>query len=338
MRRLLFFFILTVGIMPAFSQQEKEVQAFLEGVYNKVADIRAGHDGDYESLMERHCSHKFLEYYSEIRRWEEKRFECILHSGAGAYDIFIGCNDYFDSVRYSVGNVQKTADEKIYRATVTAHFFCDAYKEKEWETERSLLVVHEKGEWHIADFQSPGKESDLEIMKKELPQAIKAHISSDEARIALRLERAYKEVVEIVNGKRFDTSHLNKKYLTKEFNELIDEVNYWENKLGDMIVDHDCWIRMQDWDNINFNISNIIITSPGTAVADVTHTTIIGTKEYTGKTLLHLLKENGEWYIDDFADYAGDSKTLHKSDSNEMKEGILEAVESFDGVIDFLEF
>ena len=340
MKKIAFIVAFVFAALPTFSQEEKAVQAFLENIYNKVASISNNDNGDYEAVVEKHCSRKFRLYYGEVRRWEEKAGECMLHFGGGAYDLFIGCQDYFDGIRFSISNVKRTADDNLYTATVAAHFHCEAYKEKEWETQRTVYVTNEDGEWRIADFQSPGEASDLNFMIKELPRFIEAQIASDSAIIAARLEIIYNEVARIAHSSSPNTASLDNRYLSQQFKKLNSEIDYWETKLGEMIIDKNRWIRMQEWDRIEYSISDIKITSPSKAIADVTATYIMrtqaGGQKSIGKTQLNLVYENGDWFIDDFTDYY-DNNALYKwSDSDEYKQGILEAVKSLDGYTDYL--
>lgn len=326
--------------LPAFSQDEKAAQAFLESLYNKVASISNNDKGDYEAVVEKHCSRKFRLYYGEARRWEKKAGECMLHRNGGAYDLFIGCQDYFDGIKFSISNVKRTADDYLYTATVAAHFHCEAYKEKEWETQRTVYVTNEDGEWRIADFQSPGEASDLDFMIKELPRFIEAQIASDSAIIAARLETIYNEVARIAHSNSPNTASLDDKYLSQQFKRLNGEIDYWETKLGEMIIDKNRWIRMQEWDRIEYSISDIKITSPSKATADVTATYIMnlsaGEKRFIGKTRLDLILENNNWFIDDFTDYRDDGGLYKWSDSEEYKQGILETTKHLEGSIDYL--
>ncbi len=340
MKKIAFIVAFVFATLPAFSQEEKAVQAFLKDIYNKVADARNNNNGDYETLVEKHCSRKFRIYYNETRRWEEKAGECVLHFGGGAYDLFIGCQDYFDSIKFGISNVQKVADKRLYTATVAAHFYCEAYKEKEWQTQRTVFVTNEGGEWRIADFQSQGEASDLNFMIEELPRFIEAQITSDSAMIAARLKTIYKEVARIAHSAHPNTAALNDKYLSQQLKKLSSEIGYWEEKLGEMIIGKDCWIRTQDRDSIEYSISNVKITSPSKATADVTATYIMrtqaGERKSTGKTLLSLVYENSNWFIDDFTDYYDNNGLYKWSDSEEYKQGILEAVKSLDGYTDYL--
>lgn len=338
MKKIAFIVAFAFAVLPAFSQEEKAVQAFLEGIYNKVADARNNNNGDYETLVEKHCSRKFRLYYGEVRRWEEKACECMLHSGSGAFDLFIGCLDYFDSIKFSISDVKKAAEGNLYTATVAAHFHREAYKEKERKTQRTVFVINEGGEWRIADFQSPNETSDLNFMIEELPRFIEAHITSDSAMVATRLKTIYKEVARIAHSAHPNTAALNDRYLSQQLKKLSSEISYWEEKLGEMIIGKDCWIRTQDWDSIEYSISNVKITSPSKATADVTATYIMrtqaGGQKSRGKTLLNLVYENSNWLIDDFTDYY-DNNALYKwSDSEEHKQGLLEAVRSLDGYTD----
>ena len=338
MKRLAFIIAFTFSALHVFPQQEKEVQTFLENLYGKVADMGNTASGDYEMLVERHCSRKFREFYNEIRRWENRTNECIMHFGGGGYDLFLGCQDYFDSIRFNIGNVHKVADNKRYSATVTASFFCKEYEEKEWETVHTVFVAEENGEWRIYDFQSPGEESDLEFMKKALPDIVEAGTSADTAMIADRLEKIYREVAEIAADDSPDTKALDR-YLSQQYLKLYNEIGYWESKLGEMIIGKDCWIRLQDWSRLEYKIDSIKVTSPSKAVADVISTDTWQTpeweKRYTSKTRLDLVFENGNWMIDDFADYNGIGE-LYESDSKLYAKGIKEALELFEGTIDYM--
>lgn len=338
MKTFTFIIAFLFSALPVFSQQEKEVQSFLEHLYGKVADMAHTASGDYESLVERHCSRKFREFYNEIRRWENSNNECILHSGGGGYDLFLGCQDYFDSIRFYIDNVHRIADDRRYDATVTAGFFCKDYEEREWETVRTVFVTEENGEWRIYDFQSPGEESDLELMKKALPDIVKAGTGADTAMIADHIERIYKEVAEIAAGNRPNTDALDR-YLSRQYLKLYDEIGYWEEKLGEMIIGKDCWIRLQDWEKLEYKIDSIKVTSPSKAVADVIAIDIWqtpeGEKRYMSKIRVDLVFENGNWMIDDFADY-NEISELYESDSKLYAEGIKEALELFEGTIDYM--
>ena len=338
MKKFVFIIAFTFSALSAFPQQEKEVQTFLENFYGKVADMGNTASGDYEMLVEKQCSRKFREFYNEIRRWENRTNECLLHFGGGGYDLFLGCQDYFDSIRFSIGNVQKIADDKRYSATVTASFFCREYEEKEWETVRTVFVAEENGEWRIYDFQSPGEDSDLEFMKKALPDIVEAGTRADTAMIADRIEKIYREVVEIAADDSPNTGALDR-YLSRQYLKLYNEIGYWEGKLGEMIIGKDCWIRLQDWNKLEYKIDCIKVTSPSKAVADVISTdtwqTPEGEKRYTSKIRLDLVFENDNWMIDDFADYNGIGG-LYESDSKLYAEGIKEALELFEGTIDYM--
>ena len=338
MKKLAFIIAFTFSALPVFPQQEKEVQTFLENIYGKVADMGNTANGDYELLVEKLCSRKFREFYNEIRRWENRTNECLLHFGSGGYDLFLGCQDYFDSIRFSIGNVHKIADDKRYSATVTASFFCREYEEKEWETVRTVFVAEENGEWRIYDFQSPGEDSDLEFMKKALPDIVEAGTRADTAMIADRIEKIYREVAEIAADDSPNTGALDR-YLSRQYLKLYNEIGYWEEKLGEMIIGKDCWIRLQDWNKLEYKIDCIKVTSPSKAVADVISTdtwqTPEGEKRYTSKIRLDLVFENDNWMIDDFADYNGIGG-LYESDSKLYAEGIKEALELFEGTIDYM--
>ena len=338
MKKFVFIIAFTFSALSAFPQQEKEVRIFLENLYGKVADMGNTASGDYEMLAEKQCSRKFREFYNEIRRWENKTNECLLHFGGGGYDLFLGCQDYFDSIRFSIGNVHKIADDKRYSATVTAGFFCREYEEKEWETVRTVFVAEENGEWRIYDFQSPGEDSDLEFMKKALPDIVEAGTRADTAMIANRLEKIYREVAEIAADDSPNTATLDI-YLSQQYLKLYNEIGYWEEKLGEMIIGKDCWIRLQDWNKLEYKIDCIKVTSPSKAVADVISTDTWqmpeGEKRYTSKIRLDLVLENGNWVIDDFTDYNGIGG-LYESDSKLYAEGIKEALELFEGIIDYM--
>lgn len=337
MKKIVVIIAMLFTVQSIFPQQEKAVQEFLKEIYKKVADTRDNDDNNYETLVQRFCSRKFREYYDETRRWESRTNECLLHWGGGGYDLFNGCQDYFDSVRFSIGNVHKIADEESYCATVTANFFCKEYDNKEWNAVRIVYVIEEKGEWRISNFQSPGEDSDLESMRKALLTSLGNWAKGDTAFITSHLEMIYKEIADIANNGQWCTDALDR-YLSPQFMKLKHEICYWESKLGEMIIGADCWIRLQDWDRLEYKIDGIKFTSPSKAVADVivTDTRQMSGEEkaFTSKTRLDLVFENGEWLIDDFADYNGNGG-LYKSDSRLYREGIMEALEFFEGYIDY---
>ncbi len=166
------FFLFTVLLFTSFSlfASEDEVKSFLENVYADVAGISKTMTGDYECLVEKYCSSSFRFTYEKVRRLEEKNGEIVLHSGGGAYDLFVECQDYFESVVYDVEKVERvaTASDNVYCAIVVARFSCDSYEEKEWSFKRYVYVVDENGELRISDFKTPGENSDYEIMRKVL--------------------------------------------------------------------------------------------------------------------------------------------------------------------------
>ena len=169
MKRFLVFVFLLFASFSVFAR-EKEVKVFLENVYADVVGISKTMTGDYECLVEKYCSSSFRFTYEKVRRLEEKNGEIVLHSGGGAYDLFVECQDYFESVVYDVEKVERvaTASDNVYCAIVVARFSCDSYEEKEWSFKRYVYVVDENGELRISDFKTPGEKSDYEIMRKVL--------------------------------------------------------------------------------------------------------------------------------------------------------------------------
>lgn len=175
-------------------------------------------------------------------------------------------------------------------------------------------------------------ESDLEFMKKELPLIVGEEIKVDTAMIAHRLEKIYKEVASIAASDNHNTDVL-KKYLSQRFLKLYNEVDYWQIKLGEMIIGVDCWIRLQDWYKLEYKIGSIKVISPSKAIADVIVFDINQTPEEeeiisTSKIRLDLVFENGNWMVDDFADYNKVGE-LYESDSRLYRKGIDEALEYF---------
>lgn len=166
------FFVVAFMLIASFSvfAREREVKVFLENVYADVAGISNTKTGDYECLVERYCSISFRLLYYETRRLEEKIGEVVLHSGGGAYDLFVQCQDYFESVKFDVLDVERIdgASGDVYCAMVAYRFTCNDYKEKEWMFKRIVYVVDENGELRISDFKTPGEKSDSEIMRETL--------------------------------------------------------------------------------------------------------------------------------------------------------------------------
>lgn len=156
-------------------------------------------------------------------------------------------------------------------------------------------------------------------------------IKVDTAMIAHRLEKIYKEVASIAAADNHNTDVL-KKYLSQRFLKLYNELRYWENKLGEMIINVDCWIRLQDWYKLEYKIGSIKVISPSKAIADVIVFDINQTPEEeiisTSKIRLDLVFENGNWMVDDFADYNKVGE-LYESDSRLYRKGIDEALEYF---------
>ena len=174
-------------------------------------------------------------------------------------------------------------------------------------------------------------ESDPEFMKKQLPLIVGEEIKVDTAMIAHRLEKIYKEVASIAASDNPNTDVL-KKYLSQQFLKLYNEVDYWQIKLGEMIINVDCWIRLQDWYKLEYKIGNIKVISPSKAIADVIVFDINQTPEEeiisTSKIRLDLVFENGNWMVDDFTDYNKVGE-LYESDSRLYRKGIDEALEYF---------
>ena len=189
----------------------------------------------------------------------------------------------------------------------------------------SVPPIFSQQEKEVQAFQEHlYEESDLEFMKKELPLIVGEEIKVDTAMIAHRLEKIYKEVASIAASDNHNTDVL-KKYLSQKFLKLYNELRYWENKLGEMIINVDCWIRRQEWDKLEYQIENIKITSPSIAVANMiaidTWATPEGDKKYTFKIRLDLVFENGNWMVDDFAEYNKVGE-LYESDSRLYNEAL----------------
>ncbi|MBQ8270288.1 MAG: DUF3828 domain-containing protein [Bacteroidaceae bacterium] len=326
MKKIAFTILFIFAALPVFSQQEKEVQAFLERVCNEVKNT-CNSQGNYEPLIEKYCSLVFRELYGETRRWEKKGNEAICGFN-GAYDIFVHCQDYFEKIKFNVSDVQKIPDssQDRYRATVTTHFYCSEYDIKEWSETDTVYIIRENYEWRIDDFA--GGEYSIDDMMKYTPLIVDKN--TDTQRIATRLKRIYKDVEMTANAGKCNTTPLYEKYCSKRFKDLFCEVSYWEEKLGEMIIGQDCWIRGQDWDKIvKHDISNVEITSPSKAVADVTATITLpatdSERAFTSKCRLDIVFENDEWVIDDFTAYNNEGK-LFDSDSEIFRAGIEEAV------------
>ena len=183
----------------------------------------------------------------------------------------------------------------------------------------SVLPIFSQQEKEVQAFQEHlYEESDLEFMKKELPLIVGEETKVDTAMIAHRLEKIYKEVASIAASDDPNTDVL-KKYLSQKFLKLYNELRYWENKLGEMIINVDCWIRLHEWYRLEYKIGNIKVISPSKAIADVIVFDINQTPEeemmsISKKIRLDLVFENGNWMVDDFADYNKVGE-LYESDS-----------------------
>ena len=197
----------------------------------------------------------------------------------------------------------------------------------------SVLPIFSQQEKEVLAFlEHLYGESDLEFMKKELPLVVGEEIKVDTAMIAHRLEKIYKEVASIAASDNHNTDVL-KKYLSQRFLKLYNEVDYWQIKLGEMIIGVDCWIRLQDWYRLEYKIGTIKVISPSKAIADVIVFDINQTPEEeeiisTSKIRLDLVFENGNWMVDDFTDYNKVGE-LYESDSRLYRKGIDEALEYF---------
>ena len=183
----------------------------------------------------------------------------------------------------------------------------------------SVLPIFSQQEKEVQAFQEHlYEESDLEFMKKELPLIVGEEIKVDTAMIAHRLEKIYKEVASSAASDNPNTDVL-KKYLSQKFLKLYNELRYWENKLGEMIINVDCWIRLHEWYRLEYKIGNIKVISPSKAIADVIVFDINQTPEeemmsISKKIRLDLVFENGNWMVDDFTDYNKVGE-LYESDS-----------------------
>ena len=196
----------------------------------------------------------------------------------------------------------------------------------------SVLPIFSQQEKEVQAFQEHlYGESDLEFMKKELPLIVGEEIKVDTAMIAHRLEKIYKEVASIAASDNHNTDVL-KKYLSQKFLKLYNEVDYWQIKLDEMIINVDCWIRLHEWYRLEYKIGNIKVISPSKAIADVIVFDINQTPEEeiisTSKIRLDLVFENGNWMVDDFTDYNKVGE-LYESDSRLYRKGIDEALEYF---------
>lgn len=157
----------------------------------------------------------------------------------------------------------------------------------------------------------------------------KPETTTGKAAIEQRLKSIYSEVEGIANAGRGNTSGLYKKYCSKAFNELRSEVIYWENKADEMIIEQDCWIRAQDWEKPEYEVTEIEITGEATATAVVTQTDIVpacndGVRRYSSYTLVKLVHENNNWFIDDFTDYDIEGELGEHSDCDLFRAGIRE--------------
>lgn len=153
--------------------------------------------------------------------------------------------------------------------------------------------------------------------------------AAEKETIEQHLKSIYSEVEGIANTGGGNTSGLYKKYCSKAFNELRSEVIYWENKAEEMIIELDCWIRAQDWDKLEYEITEIEITDRANATAVVTQTDIVpsildGVQRYSSYTLVKLVHENNNWFIDDFTDYDIEGELGEHSDCDLFRAGIRE--------------
>ena len=153
--------------------------------------------------------------------------------------------------------------------------------------------------------------------------------AAEKETIEQRLKSIYSEVEGIANTGGGNTSGLYKKYCSKAFNELRSEVIYRENKADEMIIEQDCWIRAQDWEKLEYEVTEIEITGEATATAVVTQTDVVpacndGVRRYSSYTLVKLVHENNNWFIDDFTDYDIEGELGEHSDCDLFRAGIRE--------------
>ena len=327
MKALASVFILVFSILPTFAQQEREVKAFLNEVYEEVTEAYNNRTGT-DAITVKYCSTVFKELYREVLR-KEKSYGLLREDDN---DVWHRVSDYYDNGSFTIAEVKKIEGKDVYLAWVDALFTCTEYYGPT-KFRYAVYVIPEKGSWKVDDFKyEHDAASDATEMRQNLANATKTFANPDSATIAYSLSKIYKEVVRQANSEKCNTSILTQICCSKKFKKLYNEVTYWEKKFGEMIAGTDCWIRVQDWDKLGeFEISNIKITSPSTAVADVTTTYIMltttGEESYKGKTLLNLICENGEWVIDDFTSYNGNGEPYTESDSDWYKKGIREAEE-----------
>lgn len=326
MNKILLLIAIFFSSFPVFAR-DKEVKAFVEKVYADVVDIRNSGSGDYECLVERYCSSLFRLVYDEARQLEKKTGEAVLHFGGGAYDLFVQCQDYFDSVEFKVLDIERNAGVlgDVYCATVAYNFTCDSYEEKEWVFNRNVYVADENGEWRISDFRTPGEKSDSKIMIKALLDFVKADIKNDEERLAAFLKEKYDVVASSAVASYDKLKNVDTSVMSQKIKDLFDEVRSGEDKLDEVVDAVENWVKTQEcWNGVEYEISNVKITAPGEAKACVVAKRIASETLAAGKTIVDLAMENGSWVVAGFTDYMQENSHVFKSDTVSLKERVLE--------------
>lgn len=314
MKRFAIVLVLIWAALPMFSQQEKEVKSFLQEVCTELEKVQNNGVSDM-IITEKYCSTRYKALYNESWRMERQVLkECVFHCMGG---IWTRISDYFDSVKYSVSEVQRTDNPKkeTYRARLLLQFHCDSYMTSDWSIPLDLLVEAKNGTWRISDFLFDKDGSDTEMMEESvvscannsftsyfspketiLNAETKKLITQDITQIFKTIEKAY-------NQGNMNPYVFIRKYCSPTFTNFYKEVIYWETKLGMPTLDYNIWTRSSDCKQISYQVSDISFTAEGKALANIllSRTAQNGSKS-SQSIQIELIPNEGKWLIDNFID------------------------------------
>lgn len=118
--------------------------------------------------------------------------------------------------------------------------------------------------------------------------------------ISQRLNYIYSKALNINDH---DLLALDSMFMSKEYNELQNKAMKIAERNHQIVIDADHWIQGQDWTNPTMKIINIENISDNEATANVNITTNINNEKTVNQLVLHMVFEQGEWFIDNMQQY-----------------------------------
>lgn len=205
MKKFALIIALTFSVLPIFSQQEKEVQAFLEHlyeesdlefmkkelplivgeeikvdtamiahrlekIYKEVASIAAS-DNHNTDVLKKYLSQQFLKLYNEVDYWQYKLREMII-----GVDCWIRRQDW-NKLEYQIGSIKVISPSKAIADVIAIDTWATPEGDKKYTFKIRLDLVLENDNWMIDDFTDYNKvgelyESDSRLYRKGIDEAL----------------------------------------------------------------------------------------------------------------------------------------------------------------------